>query len=146
MANKLLAALDPLIGDWDVVLSKARFFEDPDDTIRGEAKVSRELDDAVVLMRVAYADDRMPIGKWVIGVDDDREGYSVLYNDDRGVSRICQMSFDDGVLDIWRHATGFTQKFNARLDRAGKVLSGEWQFCEDGMNWHRDFRVDYSRR
>ena len=146
MTNKMLAALEPLLGEWDAVVSEARFLDGVDDTIKGEAGIGRELGGAVVVMRTTYADKRIPVGKWVIGVDDDHHTYSVLYHDSRDVSRIFEMSFEGGLVEIWRYKPGFSQRFTATLDNKGKTLAGEWQFSSDGVSWHRDFRVTYTKK
>ncbi len=144
MANKMLAALEPLLGDWDVLVSEAHFLDKPEDTLHGKASIGRDLDGAVVVMRASFEDERMPVGKWVIGVDDDHHTYSVLYHDNRDVSRIFEMSFINGVVDIWRYKPGFSQRLMATLEGKGE-LTGEWLYSSDGVSWHRDYRVRYSR-
>ena len=146
MANNMLAALEPLLGDWDAFISETRFLDKPDATIKGEAGIKRELDGAVVVMRASFKDAHVPLGQWVIGADDDHRTYSALYHDNRGVARLFQMSFLERVLEFWRYAPGFSQRFSAQLDKAGRILAGEWQFSHDNVSWHRDFRVTYTRR
>ncbi len=146
MANRMLSALEPLLGDWNVAVSDVRFLKDVTGTIGGSAILTRDFDDAIVVMRQTFEDERLPSGVWVLGADDDHGTYSAHYYGSDDVSRLYQMSFANRMLELWRHAPGFTQKFAARLDASGGVLEGEWQSCTDGMNWHRDFRQVLTRR
>lgn len=143
MANRMLAALEPLLGNWEAVISEARFLARPDETIRGRAEIATALDGAVIVMRAEFEDKRVPVGQWVIGADDDHHTYTALYHDSREVSRLCQLSFVDGVLEVWRFAPGFSQRFSARVGD-GRI-EGEWQYSSDGVSWHRDFRVTYHK-
>ncbi len=146
MTNRMLAALEPLLGHWKTKLSNARFLKGPDETVKGAASISRELDGTFVVMRVSNEDERKPAETWVLSADDDHGTYTACYHDSRSVARIHQMSFKDGVLELWRQAPGASQKFTARLDEKGRTLVGEWQYSRDGVYWHRDFEVRYTKK
>ncbi|HEV8190513.1 MAG TPA: hypothetical protein VGP82_03375 [Ktedonobacterales bacterium] len=86
-----------------------------------------------------------PRSTLLIGCDDVRDTYSVLYSDSRGVSRIYQMSFDGHTWKQWREAPGFSQRFSATLSEDGKTLIGAWEKSEDGTTWEHDFDLTYTR-
>jgi hypothetical protein len=87
-----------------------------------------------------------PAAVWIIGRDDSEAGYSVLYADDRGVSRIYSMSFTDGRWQMSRDTPDFSQRFEARLDPDAGVIRGRWEKSTDqGATWEHDFNLEYIR-
>ena len=79
----------------------------------------------------------------MIGRDDTSGAFSALYADDRGVSRLHEMSFADGLWKLWRAAPGFHQRFEGRIAIDGRTIEAKWEKSEDGSNWDIDFRLDY---
>src|SRR5688572_1832563 len=49
----------------------------------------------------------------IIGLDDAAGGFTMLYADARGVSRVYQMAVEKDVITLWREAPGFHQRFTA---------------------------------
>lgn len=79
------------------------------------------------------------------GYDDTTEEFTTLYADGRGVARVYNASFSDGVWKQWRSAPGFNQRFTATLSEDGDTLTGAWEMSTDGENWAVDFDVRYAR-
>jgi len=70
----------------------------------------------------------------------------VIYSDDRGVSRIYRMSFEDAHWRMWRDTSEFSQRFQAQLDRDARTIRGRWEKSIDGgANWEHDFNIDHIR-
>src|SRR5262245_6539397 len=91
---ELNPALEPLavfIGDWDVEL---KFPSDPPGTARGSASFEWLEGGAFLIYRLGDRAAGPPFAIHVISRDDVAETYALLYCDDRGVSRIYQMSFE----------------------------------------------------
>ena len=87
-----------------------------------------------------------PAAVWIIGRDDSEAGYSVLYADDRGVSRIYRMTFTGASWHMWRDTPEFSQRFEARLDPDAGAIRGRWEKSPDqGATWEHDFNLDYIR-
>ena len=85
-----------------------------------------------------------PAAVWIIGRDESEPGYSVLYADDRGVSRVYRMSLEDEHWQMWRDTPEFSQRFHAQLDPDGQTIRGRWEKSTDqGATWEHDFNVDY---
>jgi cytochrome b involved in lipid metabolism len=57
---------------------------------------------------------------WIIGLDDTTEAYSVLYHDERGVSRVYQMSLRNGLWKLWRNTPDFSQRLKGSLVRMAR--------------------------
>jgi hypothetical protein len=62
------------------------------------------------------------------------------------VHRVYQMTFADGDWNIWRAAPGFNQRFIATISADGDTVDGRWEMSEDGVNWHVDFEITYTRQ
>ena len=83
---------------------------------------------------------------WVVGGDDDAQEYTILYSDDRLVSRVYRMSFDGKIWRIWREAPGFYQRFEGRVQKNGRRIDARWEKSEDdGKTWKHDFDLIFSR-
>jgi hypothetical protein len=79
----------------------------------------------------------------MIGRDDASGAYDVLYSDDRGVSRVYQMSFEAGLWRIWRASPGFHQRFEGRFSPDGQTIEARWDGSPDGETWELDFHLTY---
>jgi hypothetical protein len=92
--NPTLSNLEALVGKWSLEIL---FPADPASPLRGSVSSERLEGRAFLVMRSGI-DWSGPSGSVaVIGRDDKAETYSMLYFDARGVSRIYEMSFGDGV-------------------------------------------------
>jgi hypothetical protein len=80
----------------------------------------------------------------VIGAPEAGGGLVMEYFDSRGVRRTYGISLDDGVLCIWRDATGFDQRYSATL--APDTFEGQFQLARTPGDWQDDLKVTYRRR
>ncbi len=133
--NPTLTPLEPLIGAWKV--------EVPQFGGHGR-EVFEWLEGAAFLRCQADAPDPVPSGTLIIGRDDSTETFTALYYDSRGVSRVYQMSFGNGVWRMWREAPGFWQRFSATFEADGSIR-GAWEKSLDGSSWEHDFDMIYTR-
>lgn len=92
MKNEAIAALEPLIGEWEYTMYNAWFLESMDTEVKGLTTIER-LHDSFVVFRETDADQK-PSGVWVIGYSDPQEKYQMLYYDERGVARIFDTTFN----------------------------------------------------
>lgn len=84
----------------------------------------------------------------IIGRNENAPGdnYSMFYYDDRGISRIYQMTFSGGVLKLWREDADFYQRFEGKLSDNQNVLTGYWETSTNGgQDWKHDFNITYTR-
>jgi len=142
--NPALQSLAALAGNWEMELSNASFLPDPSATFRGSASVEWLEEGALLALRQGSR-PTAPFAIWVIGRDEAAKTYTVLYFDDRGVSRIYAMSFYNGVWKMWREAPGFSQRFTATVSPDGNRISGKWEKSSDGQRWEHDFDLIYTR-
>lgn len=135
--NPALKDLEALIGEWDVEVT---MFPGQ----RGRMTVDW-LDDGAALRLHTDVPAPGPSATLIVGRDDSSAGYTILYYDTRGVSRVYQMSFADGVWKQWRDAQGFWQRFSAALSDDGNAIQGAWESSKDGSTWEHDFDLTYTR-
>lgn len=127
------------MGKWRVTL---RWSEATHRLVGGPPEIETESEIAwlgvgdILRYRVGPAD-------WIIGGDEANPELSVLYADDRPVSRVYRMTWDGTVWKIWRDAPGFRQRFEGRLGNRGRSIVGHWDKCEDGKTWVRDFDMAF---
>jgi hypothetical protein len=92
-----------------------------------------------------------PDGIAIIGADPENHGnYLQHYFDSRGVARVYQMSFGDGIWKLWRDTPDFSpldfsQRYAGLLSEDGNTISGAWKICHDGATWEHDFDLTYTR-
>ena len=80
----------------------------------------------------------------VIGAPEAGDGLVMEYFDSRGVRRTYGISFDDGVLRMWRDDPAFAQRFSATVQ--DELFEGRWQVARTPGDWEDDVVVTYSRR
>jgi hypothetical protein len=137
-----LEELDVFVGVWRMTSSFAPEGEGPKAETSFEWLEGRRF--LVQRWRVEHPD--APDGIAVIGWDDERGTYLQHYFDSRGVARVYEMSFADGVWKLRRIAPGFSQRFTGTFDETGDTIAGTWESSSDGSTWERDFDLTYTRR
>jgi hypothetical protein len=142
--NPALLALEPLVGRWRMELHHAAFLPEPDASVSGSVSIEWICDGAALSIRQGISGES-PTASWIIGRDDGESDYSVLYADDRGVSRIYRMTLSRENWRMWRETADFSQRFTAKIEANGKLVRGRWEKSVDGSTWEHDFNIDYIR-
>jgi len=143
--NPALVDLEFLSGEWDMELSNAPFLPSRDDTAHGRVTFEWVEDGALLVMRQSEQPGNPPSARWAIGRDESGPDYTVLYSDNRGVSRVYEMRFSGELWQLWRHARGFSQRFEGRVGPDRKTIRAHWEKSFDGATWEHDFDVTYTR-
>jgi hypothetical protein len=142
MKNKALAALEPLIGEWEYTMYHAWFLESMDTKVKGFTTIER-LHDSFVVIRSSNA-DKKPEDIWVIGYSDPQQKYQMFYYDQRGVARIFNMTFDGKRLFFWREDEDFYQRMT--IDIQADSLHSLAEASEDkGKTWRKDLEMAHKR-
>lgn len=145
--NPALSALQVLVGDWDVEIANTTFLPDPTAVVRLRAAFRWAEDGAFLTVHQsggAHAD--VPYCVCVVSRDAIDEHYVMLYFDERGVSRIYQMSLQSGTWKLWRSASGFMQRFTGAIGKDGARIAGRWEKSYDDKTWEHDFDITYTKR
>lgn len=142
MKNKALAALDPLIGEWEYTMYNCWFLESMDTKVKGFTTIER-LHDSFIVVRNSDA-DKKPDDIWVIGYSDSQEKYQLFYYDQRGVARIFNLIFDGEKMVFWREDKDFYQRVTIKLKTDS--LHSVAEASEDkGKTWRKDLEQTYKR-
>jgi hypothetical protein len=142
MKNAALAPLSFLIGKWNVemehtALPKPLSWVD-----------SFEWVEESFILWHWQGKDEVPKSTSIIGRNENKSGnmYTMLYHDIRGVSRVMDMSFENG---IWKHVrldSDFSQRFEGIVSEDGNVIKGKGEASEDGgVIWKHDFSITYTK-
>jgi hypothetical protein len=129
-----------LVGEWEVEMTHPAL---PDTVVQGAATFEWLEGERFMIYRASAEHPDFPDGISIIGVTDDR--LTMHYFDSRGVFRVYDTSFEDGVWRIWRDAPGFNQRSEGRLSDDRSTIEVLFEMSEDGSNWNDDLRATYRR-
>src|SRR5262249_10157592 len=144
-SNLALECLRVFIGQWNTEITSMSFHPDPSAVARGYTSFEWLEGGAFLTQHSEVPGSEFPSAAAVIGLDDKAETYYMLYFDSRGVSRIYQMSFSNGVWKLWRDFPGFSQRFVGTFSDNYNVITARWEKSDDGSSWERDFDITYTR-
>ena len=140
--NPRLAAFKPLIGVWTTVGSHSMM---PGITLHGRTAVEWHEGGAFLCMRSEIDEPGIPSALAIIGSDDNRETLTMLYFDERAVSRRHEVAMDGSVLRWWRTAPGFSQRYVLTVGPDGDTLHGVSELSKDDATWEQDLELGYTR-
>lgn len=140
--NPALEPLRWLIGSWSTVGEHPLI---PDTTLHGRTSFEWLEGGAFLIMHSEIDEPGIPSGIAIIGSDDSVGELSMLYFDERGVSRRYEVAVRDNVLKWWRNAPGFSQRYTFTLAADGRTMLGEGELSRDGSSWERDLELTYTR-
>lgn len=138
--------LDVFIGDWTVEVWHPNLQPSP---IMGHTNFEW-LEEKYVVQRTRITKPEFPRSWIFYDWDADKGQYLQHYFDSRGVTRIYEMSFEDGIWKLWRVKPDFSpldfhQRFSGEVKEGGNWIEGEWEQSEDGIDWAHDFRMVMKR-
>lgn len=140
----MLKKFDFLIGNWSMELSNASFLPDPRTSIKGSVSFEWLEDGDFLVIRQGEKDGSM-WATWLISRDEDSKNYTVLYIDNRRVSRVYDMSFEKDEWKIWRSTPKFSQRFMGKVSKDKKTIKAYWEKSFDGKKWEHDFDMLYQK-
>ncbi|MGH7141213.1 MAG: hypothetical protein ACREGH_01075 [Minisyncoccia bacterium] len=144
--NSALEDLQMLEGGWTMKLSNAPFLPNLKAALRGDVSFEWLEGGAFLIMRQGIKGSGMPWAMWLIGRDADAKEYTVLYFDDRNVSRVYQMSFTKNAWKLWRNSPKFSQRFEGKISKDGRTIKARWEKSLNNKKWEHDFDITYTKR
>jgi hypothetical protein len=139
--NPSLELLNVLVGSWTTVASHPAL----EGTMRGRATFAWMEGGAFLIARSGGEEPGVPSAVMVIGRDGSQDGYTVLYFDERGVSRVYEMSLEGNVWRMWRDAPEHRQRFTGTITDDGKTIVGVWEMAEGSPTFARDLEIKYTK-
>jgi hypothetical protein len=140
MKNKALAALEPLVGEWEYTMYNCWFLESLDTEVKGFTTIER-LQGAFVVLRSSDA-DKKPSDVWVIGYSDPQEKYQMFYYDERGVSRIFNVDHKGNKMVFWREDKDFYQRMTLEIKTDSLHTIAEAS-DDKGKTWRKDLEMTH---
>jgi len=140
--NPALQPLRALVGTWATVGTHALV---PGKTFHGHASFTWIEGGAFLVMRSRIDEPEIPSGIAVFGTDDATGECSMLYFDERGVSRRYEVSFRDNEWRWWRNAPGFSQRAVGTVAADGRTIVSCGELSRDGEHWEPDLALTYTR-
>jgi hypothetical protein len=144
-AAKPNPALDPLrvlVGTWNTVGTHPLA---PGTTFHGRTTFEWLEGGAFLIMRSEIDEPQVPSGIAVFGTDGTTGECSMLYFDERGVSRRYAASLRDGVWRWWRDAPDLSQRFTGTIAADGRTIVGRGEMSRNGGSWEPDLQLTYTR-
>lgn len=141
--NEALKFFKPFIGEWNTTGSHGMI---PDIVLHGITAFDWHESGAFIIMRSwIYEDVGIPSGVTIIGSDNKLGTYTMIYYDERGVSRNMQASIEGNVLKTWRKEPKFSQRNTITISKNQKTLIGKGELSRDGLNWEKDLNLKYTK-
>ena len=135
--------LEPFIGEWSTEVSFP-------DAPFGHSVFEWALDGAFLTQRSGNPHPAAPDGFVIVAPDPAGRGYLQHYFDSRGVVRLYEMTFEDGVWTLLRakpdfSPLDFSQRYIGEFGDDGDSIRGRWETSGDGSAWELDFELNYTR-
>jgi hypothetical protein len=140
--NPRLAMLEPFIGTWTTEGSHSMM---PGIRLHGRTRFEWHEGGGFVCVRSEIDEPRIPSAVALIGSDDEAGALTMLYFDERTVSRRFDVAMEGPVLRWWRSAPGFSQRYVLTLAPDGKTLRGVSSLSRDDVSWEQDLEMSYTR-
>ncbi len=140
--NPALQPLSVLIGRWSTVGSHPMI---PDTVLHGRATFEGLENGAYLLWRSEIDEPGVPSGLAIFGSDDSSQEYSVLYFDERGVSREFKATLNGNVLKMWRMVPGFSQRLTWTIAEDGNTIIAQSELSRDDATWKNDLELRFTR-
>ena len=140
--NPSLEAYSALIGKWKTVGTHPLL---PNITLNGETTFEWLEKGAFVIMRNHISHRDFPDGIAIIGSDDSDKEHSMIYFDERKVSRKYVSTIKGNVWKYWRKDKKFSQRFRCEIKDAGRTIISSGEMSRNGKSWEKDLQLVYSR-
>ena len=140
--NPALQPLAPLVGQWRTTGSHPLV---PGATFHGRTSFEWHENGAFILMRSEIDEAEVPSAVAIIGSDDAAGTLTMMYFDERDVSRRYTVETADGVVRWHRDEAGFAQRMVLTVAPDGTRLEAQGTMSKDGGPWEDDLQLSYER-
>jgi hypothetical protein len=100
---------------------------------------------AFLIMRSEIDEPEIPSGIAIFGSDDTTGEWSMLYFDERGVSRRYEVSLGANEWRWWRTNDEFSQRFTGTISADRRTIVGRGEMSRKGGEWEADLQLTYTR-
>jgi hypothetical protein len=140
--NPALEPLAPLIGQWRTTGAHPLV---PGTAFHGRTSFEWHERGAFVLMRSEIDEPEIPSAVAVVGSDDAAGMFTMMYFDERGISRRYTVEVAAGEVRWHRDEAGFAQRMVVTIAADGNRLNAQGTMSHDGGPWENDLQLTYER-
>ena len=141
-SNPVLEPLGALVGEWRTTGTHPAV---PGTTFHGRTSFEWHEGGAFLLMRSEIEEPEVPSGIAIIGSDDAAGTFTMIYFDERDVSRRYVVDVTDGEVSWHRDEAGFAQRMVLKIAADGTRVDGRGTMSHDGGPWEDDLQLTYER-
>jgi hypothetical protein len=140
--NPALEPLAPFVGEWRTIGTHPLV---PGTTFHGRTSFEWHEHGAFLLMRSEIDGPEIPSGVAIIGSDDEAGTFTMIYFDERDISRCYTVEVTDGEMRWHRDEAGFAQRMVFTIAADGARLDAHGTMSRDGGAWEDDLQLTYER-
>jgi len=140
--NPALEPLGILVGTWTTVGTHPQV---PGTTFHGRTSFRWIEGGAFLVMHSEIDEPEIPSGIAIFGTDEGTGECSMLYVDERGVSRRYEVSLQGNVWRWWRNAADISQRFTGTVAADGRTIVSRGVLSQKGGAWEPDLALTYTR-
>lgn len=140
--NPALRPLAFLIGEWRTTGSHPMM---PGKILHGRTHFSWHEGGAFLLMRTQVDEPEFPDGLAIIGSDDVAGSFIMTYFDQRGISRLYQVTVGIRTVTWRRDDRQLSQENTITAEDEGDTLVGKGRMSQDGGDWGDDLSQIFRR-
>jgi hypothetical protein len=137
-----LKPLEPLIGEWRTTGKHPLV---PGKTFHGRASFSWIEGGAFLIWRSEIDEPEIPSGTAIFGSDDAQGTISMLYFDERGVSRKYDVTISGEVMTWSRDDPKFRQRMTLTINADGSRIVSKGEMSREGKPREGDLELTYER-
>ncbi len=140
--NPALKPFEVLVGEWQTTGSHPYL---PGAVLPGRTSFDWLEGGAFLIMRSEIDEPHFPDGVVIFGSDDVAKKVVMLHFDERGVSRVYDVSMAGNQLQWWRDEPSFSQRFIITIEADGNTMIGKGEMSREGAAWEKDLELTYTR-
>jgi hypothetical protein len=140
--NPALEPLAWLLGEWRTTGTHPLV---PGTTFHGRTSFGWMEGGAFLVMHSEIDEPEIPSGVAVIGSDDAAGTFTMVYFDERDISRRYTVEVGDGQVAWHRDEAGFAQRMVITAGGDGDRLHAQGTMSRDGGPWEDDLQLTYER-
>jgi hypothetical protein len=140
--NPALERLAPLLGQWRTTGTHPLI---PARTFHGRTSFEWHQHGAFMLMRSEIEEPEIPSAVAVIGSDDAAGTFTMIYFDERDISRRYTVEAADGEVRWHRDEAGFAQCMVLTIAADGTRIEARGTMSHDDGAWEDDLQLTYER-
>jgi hypothetical protein len=142
ISNSALRPLGFLIGEWQTTGSHP---EMPGKALYGRTSFAWHEGGAFLIMRAEIDEPQFPNGLAIVGSDDVAGKFAMIYFDERGISRISDVTIGDRTLTWRRDNPEFSQETTITADQDNDTLVSNGRMSKKRGAWVEDLSQVYKR-